>query len=371
MTHNALVPEPPKPPSHNQAAVLRRLGALLDVVIREGASDLHLSVGRHPVVRVDGTLVPLMKQDVLTAQDTAAFALAMMVPEQEQQLKEGKDVDFAYHHTDGSRFRVNASIVQGAVVLALRYIPSKIPSLTELNLPNILETFTQKRQGFFLVVGPVGQGKSTTLASMINIINERQSSHIVTIEEPVEYIYPKGKSLIHQREVGIDTPSFYEALVSAFRQDVNVILVGEMRDKETIATAVSAAETGHLVFSTLHTNNAAQSIDRIIDSFPAGQQDQIRTQLAGSLLGIFSQRLLPRVSGGVIPAYELLINNTAVANLIRERRIHEINSVIETSMQQGMISFERSLAELTRNGEVTAEDALRASLNPDLLERFL
>ncbi len=371
MARDPLIPSPPKPPSHAEAAVLRRLNTLLDVVVREGASDLHLSVGRHPIVRVDGTLIPLMKHEVLTSEDTAAFARAMMVPEQEKRLAEGKDVDFAYHHTDGSRFRVNASIVQGSVTLALRYIPSKIPTLAELNLPSVLETFTQKRQGFFLVVGPVGQGKSTTLAAMINIINEREARHIVTIEEPVEYLYPKGKALIHQREVGIDTSSFRDALVSAFRQDVNVILVGEMRDTETVATAVTAAETGHLVFSTLHTNNAAQTIDRIIDAFPAGQQDQIRTQLAGSLLGIFSQRLLPRVSGGVIPAYELLINTTAVANLIRERRTHEINSVIETGMQQGMVSFERSLAELVRNGEVTAEDAMRVALNPAVLERLL
>lgn len=351
--------------------VLRKLGALLDIVVQEGASDLHLSVGRHPIVRVEGTLIPLVKHDVLTPEDTAAFAQAMMLPEQEEKLKRGEDVDFAYHHTDGSRFRVNAAVSQGSIMLTLRYIPSRIPTLAELNLPTVLETFTQKRQGFFLVVGPVGQGKSTTLASMINIINQTQAVHIVTIEEPVEYLYPEGKALIHQREVGIDTPSFYDALVSAFRQDVNVILVGEMRDRETIATAVTAAETGHLVFSTLHTNNAAQTIDRIIDAFPANQQDQIRAQLAGSLLGIFSQRLLPRVSGGVIPAYELLINTTAVANLIRERRTHEINSVIETGTQYGMVSFERSLAELVRNGEVTAEDAMRVAFNPAILERYL
>jgi twitching motility protein PilT len=215
-------------------------------------------------------------------------------------------------------------------------------------LPQILETFTRKTQGFFLVVGPVGQGKSTTLASMIDIINGERLEHILTIEDPIEYLYEPKKSIIDQREVRLDTEDFHTALVSMFREDINVVLIGEMRGLETISTAVTASETGHLVFSTLHTNNAPQTIERIIDSFPADQQQQIRMQLAGSLTGIFSQRLVPRVAGGLIPAYELLINNSAVSNLIRENRTHEINTVIETGAQLGMVDMNRSLAELVR-----------------------
>jgi twitching motility protein PilT len=220
-------------------------------------------------------------------------------------------------------------------------------------------------------VGPVGQGKSTTLAAMVEIINTNRAEHIVTIEDPIEFIFEPKKSLIDQREVRVDTADFHTALHSAFRQDVDVIMVGEMRGPETIGTAVTAAETGHLVLSTLHTNNAAQTIDRIIDTFPAGQQDQIRIQLAGSLLGIFSQRLIPRIAGGLVPAYELLINNNAVSNLIRERRTHEIQTVIETGSEYGMIEMNRSLAELVQKGDITVENAFAHSLNPKGLERLL
>jgi twitching motility protein PilT len=250
-------------------------------------------------------------------------------------------------------------------------IPRKIKTLEELNLPPILETFTRNKQGFFLVVGPVGQGKSTTLAAMIEMINNERLEHILTIEDPIEYQYEAKKSIIDQREVGIDTEDFHTALISMFREDINVCLIGEMRGLETISTAVTAAETGHLVFSTLHTNNAAQTIERIIDSFPSDQQSQIRMQLSGSLTGIFSQRLIPRISGGLVPAYELLINNSAVSNLIRERRTHEINTVIETGSQLGMIDMNRSLAELVRAGEITIENAYRYSLNPKILEKLL
>jgi twitching motility protein PilT len=221
------------------------------------------------------------------------------------------------------------------------------------------------------VVGPIGQGKSTTLAALIEMINQTRSEHIMTIEDPVEYLYESKKSSIDQREVRIDTPDFKDALISMFRQDIDVCLVGEMRDIETMATAVTAAETGHLVFSTLHTNNAAQTINRIIDSFPSGQQDQIRVQLASSMTGIFSQRLIPRISGGLIPAYELLINNNAVSNLIREKRIHEINTVIETSSGDGMIDMHRSLAELVRAGEITTESAYLNSTDPRILDRLI
>ena len=244
-------------------------------------------------------------------------------------------------------------------------------SIEELNLPPVLKEFANREQGFFLVVGPVGQGKTTTLASLIETINEERAEHIITIEDPIEYLFTEKKSIIDQREVRIDTKDFHSALTSVFRQDVDVVMIGEMREPETISTAVTAAETGHLVFSTLHTNNAAQTIDRIIDSFPATQQDQIRLQLAGSLAGIFSQRLIPRVSGGLIPAYELLINNNAVSNLIREKRTHEINTVIETGSEDGMIDMNRSLAELVRRGEITVENAYTRSWNPKSLERLL
>jgi twitching motility protein PilT len=243
--------------------------------------------------------------------------------------------------------------------------------MSELMLPPELEQFAHKKQGFFLVVGPVGQGKTTTLASIIESINQERTEHIVTIEDPTEYIYEAKKSIIDQREVGIDTESFESGLKSALRQDVNVIFVGEMRDKETISAAVTAAETGHLVLSTLHTNNAAQTVDRIIDSFPSNQQDQIRLQLSNTLNGVLSQRLVPRVSGGLIPVFELMISNTAIQNLIREKRTHEINAVIETSSSDGMIDMNRCLAELVQRGEITLEDAYKNSLNPKMLERLI
>ena len=250
-------------------------------------------------------------------------------------------------------------------------IPKKVKTLNELNLPSILENFIQKQQGFFLVVGPMGHGKSTTLSSMIEMINQSRAEHIMTIEDPVEYIFQKGKSMIDQREIKIDTKDFPTALKSMFRQDVDVLMIGEMRGLETISTSVTAAETGHLVFSTLHTNNAAQTIDRIIDVFPPEQQGQIKIQLAASLLGIFSQRLIPRISGGMIPAYELMINNNATANLIREGRTFEINNVIETSSKEGMISLNKSLEELVRMGEITLENAKKYSYRSKELSRNL
>ncbi|MCD5396722.1 MAG: type IV pilus twitching motility protein PilT [Candidatus Pacebacteria bacterium] len=255
--------------------------------------------------------------------------------------------------------------------VVFRVVQQKIKTLEELNLPEILEVFARKKQGFFLVVGPTGHGKSTTLASMIELINQNRSSHILTIEDPVEYVYKQKKSIIDQREVKIDTKNFQNALRAMFRQDIDVVLIGEMRGKETIETAITAAETGHLIFSTLHTNSASQTIHRIIDTFPAGEQKQIRTQLASSLLGIFSQRLIPSISGGRIPAFELLLNNNAVSNLIREGRIKEIDSYIETSANQGMISLNNCLAELVRKGEISVEDAFSYSLKSQSLEKLL
>lgn len=349
----------------------KELNDLIEIVIKEGASDLHISEGRHPTIRVSGYLIPLAKRPVLSKKDTEGLVGELLSRENKERFYITREIDFSYMDESGARFRGNGFFQQGAVSVALRLIPKNIRTLEELNLPTILQSFTQREQGFFLVVGPVGQGKSTTLASMIEMINTTRSEHILTIEDPVEYLYEPKKSIIDQREVRIDTADFHTALVSMFRQDIDVVLIGEMRGIETVSTAVTAAETGHLVFSTLHTNNASQTINRIIDSFPPGQQDQIRVQLADSLAGIFSQRLIPRISGGLIPAYELLINNNAVANLIREKRIHEINTVIETSSEEGMIDMNRSLSELVRAGEITPEDAFSKSLNPKVLERLI
>lgn len=343
----------------------------INVVVHEGASDLHFSIGAHPTVRVSGSLAPMLKEPVLTAEDTLGFLKVLLNAEQAKRFMEEREIDFAYETEGGIRFRGNAFFQRGAVGIALRLILRQIKTIKELNLPEVLESFAHKTQGFFLVVGPVGQGKTTTLAALVELINTQRMEHIVTIEDPIEYVFEPKQSLIDQREVRIDTKDFATALQSAFRQDVDVILVGEMRGPETMAAAVTAAETGHLVFSTLHTNNAAQTIDRIIDTFPASQQDQIRLQLAASLAGIFSQRLIPRISGGLIPAYELLINNKAVANLIREKRTHELNTVIETGSTEGMIDMNRCLAELVARGEITVESAYQYSLNPNVLQKLL
>ncbi len=349
----------------------RELDDLIDIVTTEKGSDIHLSVGSHPIIRVDGSLIPLAKKPILTNTDVSGFLKVMLTKAQEDKFLETHEVDFSFAAKDGVRFRGNGFFQRGAMSLALRHIPNVIKTFAELMLPSVLESFTQRPQGFFLCVGPVGQGKSTTLAAMVELINQTRAEHIVTIEDPIEYIFEPKKSLIDQREVRVDTIDFHTGLHSAFRQDVDVIMVGEMRGQETIETAVTAAETGHLVLSTLHTNNASQTIDRIIDTFPAGQQDQIRVQLSGSLTAIFSQRLIPRISGGLIPAFELLINNAAVANLIRERRTHEIQTVIETGMEQGMIDMNRSLVELVQKGEITVENAFAYSTNPKGLERLM
>lgn len=349
----------------------KELEILVGTVVTEHGSDLHLSVGNHPTLRVTGSLVPLVRKPILTDADVMEFAEVLLRPEFLKRFANREEVDFSYENAAKVRFRGNAFFQKGHPSIVLRLIPNVILSFEELNLPPVLETFTDRPQGFFLCVGPVGQGKSTTLAAMVNRINQKRADHIVTIEDPIEYVYTPQKAIIDQREVGIDTTSFKAALQSAFRQDVDVILIGEMRDAETISTAVTAAETGHLVYATLHTNDSVQTINRIIDSFPGAQQDQIRTQLASSLLGIFSQRLVPRIAGGLVPAFELLINNAAVANLIREKRAHEVYSVIETGLEQGMIDMNRSLSQLVQKGEITVENAFMHSSNPKGLERLL
>lgn len=347
------------------------LNELIEIVVKESGSDLHLSEGRPPFIRVSGFLIPLVKMPTLSREDMAGLLSLLLSPEKRQEFESQKETNFAYSHKNKTRFRCNAFLSLGKISLAMRLVPTKVKNFEELNLPPILETFAKRQQGFFLVVGPIGVGKSTTLATMIEAINLDRLEHIITIEDPIEYIFEPKKAIIDQREVKLDTPDFHTALRGIFRQDADIVMVGEMRDPETMSTAVTAAETGHLVLSTLHTNTAGQTVDRIIDSFPANQQTQIRVQLAGSLLGIFSQRLLPRISGGLIPACELLINNNAIANLIRERRTYEISSVIETSSEEGMINLNRSLAELVKKGEVTVENAFQFSSSPKLLERMI
>jgi twitching motility protein PilT len=348
-----------------------KIQAIVDTALEKRASDIHLSAGRKPIMRIQDELAI---QDEFATFDTDGLnqLLNTILSEDEmRRFRRERTLDFSFSLGDKARFRCNAFFKRGVPAAAMRLIPSRIRNLKELGLPQSLARFAKKEQGFFLVVGPVGQGKSTTLAALIDIINENRTEHIITIEDPIEYLHEEKQSIVDQREVRIDTPDFGSALHSVFRQDVDVLMVGEMRGKETMSTAVTAGETGHLVFSTLHTNDAAQTINRIIDTFPAEQQDQIRTQLASSLSGILSQRLVSSKDGGRIPAYELLVNNKAVANLIREGRTHEIDSVIETSSDDGMITMSRSLANLVKADKVDVDEALQWSKNPRALERLL
>ncbi len=348
-----------------------QLAKLLELIIKEQASDLHLSVGHPPIIRISGRLVPLIKEKKLSPEDTKNLAFALMNALQREEFLKEKEIDFSYSFREKSRFRVNIFFQKGYVSCALRLVPVKIKTISELNLPPVLYEFTRAKQGFVLVCGPSSQGKSTTLASLIDEINHTRADHIITIEDPIEYIFTPDKSIIDQRELGRDTLSFAKALRSTFRQDPDVIMLGEMRDVETMSTAITAAETGHLVFTTLHTNSAAQTIHRIVDSFPPEQQNQIRFQISSSLLGVISQRLVPRIKGGLIPACEVMISNPAIANLIRENKVHEIPTVIETSLEQGMISLNRSLADLVKRKEVSLETALIYSLVPKELKMLI
>ncbi|MFH1841324.1 MAG: PilT/PilU family type 4a pilus ATPase [Candidatus Nealsonbacteria bacterium] len=340
------------------------LEELLSLTVKEEASDLHLSVGHPPILRITGSLVPVIKKEKLTPEDTDSLSRALLTEEQYQRLLQVKEIDFSYNFNDQARFRVNIFFQKGSLSCALRLIPAKIKTIEELNLPLVLNDFTRANQGFVIITGPSGHGKSTTLAALIDRINHQRADHIITVEDPIEYIFTEDRSIIDQREVYQDTLSFARALRSTFRQDPDVIMLGEMRDPETIATAITAAETGHLVFATLHTNSTFQTVHRIVDSFEATQQNQVRAQLSGSLLGVVSQRLIPRIKGGLIPACEVMMSTPAVANLIRENKIHELPLVIETSSEMGMISLNKSLAALIKMKEISLENALSYSLNP-------
>lgn len=348
-----------------------QLRELLEITIKMEASDLHISVGHPPILRINGQLVALAKKEKLSAEDTQGLAFVLMTEEQIRRLPAEKEIDFSYNFEGRARYRINVFFQKGNISVALRLIPSKIKTIEELNLPQTLHKFTRATQGFLLITGPSSHGKSTTLAALIDEINHNRADHIITIEDPIEYVFKADRAIIDQREVYQDTNSFTKALRATFRQDPDVIMVGEMRDPETMATAITAAETGHLVFATLHTNSAAQTIHRIVDSFPSTQQDQIRTQLSGSLLGVASQRLIPRLKGGLIPAIEIMINTPAIANLIRENKIHEIPLVIDTSAELEMISLNRALANLVKMREISLENALNYSLNPAELRELI
>ena len=349
----------------------QQLFELLETVARQNASDLHLSAGRVPTLRVDGSLVPLSKRNVLNSDDTRAFADVILNEEKKKFLQENRAVDISYSYKNIARFRVNAYYQFNTISIALRFIPSEIRSLEELNLPEVLHDFTRYQQGLVLVTGPAGHGKSTTLAALIDEINQKRTEHVITIEDPIEYIFSQNRAIIDQREVGRDTPSFAVALRDSFRQDPDIIMLGEMRDRDTISTAITAAETGHLILATLHTNNAAQTIDRIIDTFPPEQQSQIRSQLALTLAGVISQRLIPRIEGGRVPAVEVLMAGSAVRNLIREGKIHEKALSIETGADQGMISLNRYLADLVKKGDISMESAEHYSLNTGELRMIM
>jgi len=335
----------------------------MEIAVKKNATDIHISSGRQPILRIDGQLGPVDDKPVLSAKDMEEIISLILPEERKVQFLKQKDVDLSFAYNDKARFRVNVYRQLNKISVAMRFIPSKIRTIEELSLPEICHQFTKVSQGFFLVVGPSGQGKSTVLAALVDEINATKADHIVTIEDPIEYLFIPKKSIIDQREVGEDVLDFHRGLREVFRQDPDVIMIGEMRDPETISSAVTAAETGHFVLTTLHTNTAAQTIDRIIDSFPPHQQNQIRMQMASTILGIISRRLIPCVGGGVINAVEIMIANSAIRNLIREGKIHQINMIIETSANEGMISLNRSLADLVQKNVISIEAAEMHSPN--------
>lgn len=348
---------------------------LLDLTIKNKASDLHLLVGIPPSIRIDGILNSISSYPALSPEVMEQMIFSLLNPEQKELLLANKELDFSFGFGGGvygnsGRFRANVYYQRGYLSGAFRYLEPKIKTVEELHLPKILNEFSNLKQGFVLVTGPTGHGKSTTLAAIINKINIEKPAHILTIEDPIEYVYPTGKSIVSQREMGQDSHSWSYALRSALREDPDVVLVGEMRDPETISSAITIAETGHLVFSTLHTNSASQTIDRIIDSFPANQQAQIRIQLASTLKGVISQRLLPQIGGGRVPAVEILLGSNAVSSNVRDGKTHLIDSIIETSQKTGMMSLEQSLSELVMSGTISLETAKSYALRPEDLLRL-
>jgi len=335
----------------------QRIKNLLRLTAQQAASDLHITVARYPTIRIDGKLVPITQEELVTPQSAQEMCDVILAEDKKKILLDDGQIDFSYNFEDKVRFRVNAFFQQGFLSMAFRLVSSKIKTLEELNMPPLFYDFTNVPQGLVLFVGPTGHGKSTTLAALINHINKNQEKHIITIEDPIEYVYDQDRCLIEQREVYQDAKGFKPALRAIFREDADVVLIGELRDLDTISTALTAAETGYLIFATLHTNDSPQTIDRIVDVFPPSQQNQIRFQLANVLLSVVSQRLLPRIGGGRIPAIEVMLKNHAIENLIRDNRPYQINNVIETSFEEGMITMDRSLSDLVKQGLVELDVA--------------
>jgi len=348
-----------------------RIEILLDEVIKKKASDLHIQVGLPPMLRVDGALTPVTGADILDEEAVEALVFAILDEDQKQILLKDKEFDFSFAYGDLGRFRVNAFHERGNMAAALRLIPNEIRSVEQLGLPTTVNKFADYPRGLVLVTGPTGSGKSTTLAGLVGKINAEKAMHIITIEDPIEYTHKSQKSVVVQREVHYDTYSFSAALRSALREDPEVVLIGEMRDLETIASAITIAETGHLVFATLHTNGAAQSIDRMIDVFPPHQQPQIRAQLSNILMAIVSQRLIPAIGGGRIAAAEIMVATPAVRNIIREGKTHQLEAVIQTGAEFGMQSMDKTLVTLIHEGTITYDEARNFAVDLDELDRLM
>ena len=348
-----------------------RIEVLLEAVIKRKASDMHIQVGLPPILRIDGALVPIPDADVLTSEAVEALLFAILDDDQKQILLKDKEYDFSFAYGDLGRFRVNAFHERGNLAAALRLVPNDLLTVEQLGLPEVFNKFAEYPRGLVLVTGPTGSGKSTSLAALIHKINVEQGKHILTIEDPIEYMHKSIKSVVVQREVHYDTYSFTAALRSALREDPDVVLLGEMRDLETIASAITMAETGHLVFATLHTNSASQSIDRIIDVFPPHQQPQIRAQLSNILMAIASQRLVPTIGGGRVAAAEILVATPAVRNIIREGKAHQLDAVIQTGSEYGMQSMDKTLAGLIHAGQITYDEARNVAVDLEELDRLM
>jgi twitching motility protein PilT len=344
---------------------------LLELTIQRGASDLHIISGLPPYIRVQGNLMPVESEAILTPDIIEKYVKEVLNQQNLERFTINKELDFSLSFSAKARFRVNAYTQKGSYAISFRTIPIDIPTIDELNLPKILHSFTNLRQGFVLITGPTGHGKSTTLAAMLNEINDNRSCHIITIEDPVEFIFKAKNSIISQREMGGDTHSWQIALRSVLREDPDVVLIGEMRDYETISSALTVAETGHLVFATLHTNSASQTVDRIVDVFPDEQQKQVRLQLSNVIEAVFSMRLVPTVSGDRLVAYEVMLGTSAVKSSIREGKTHQIDNILQTSTDVGMNTLEMSLATLIKSGKITLETAQSFSLRPEELSRLI
>ena len=347
------------------------INQLLELVVERNASDLHIISGVPPILRVDGELAPVPNEAVMAPEAVEALLKDVLTAEQMEQLMVNKEIDFSLSFSEKARFRVNAYTQKRTLAAAFRSIPLEIPAIDSLGLPPILHSFTAMKQGLILVTGPTGHGKSTSLAAMLDEINSSFAAHIVTIEDPIEFILKSKRSIISQREMNNDTHSWSVALRSVLREDPDVVLVGEMRDYETIAAALTVAETGHLVFATLHTNSASQTVDRVVDVFPSEQQDQVKLQLSNVLEAVVSQRLIPAISGGRLVAYEMMLATTAIKTAIREGKTHQIDSIIQTSSEVGMNTLEASLATLVRDGKITMETAKTFAIRPEQLTRLV